>query len=70
MKLFKKLRVRMHECEKSQADIADKLELTPPTVSMHFNGRLQWKLWQVYAVCELLDIPYNEIPEYFPKEDL
>lgn len=30
------------------------------------TGRVPWTIWEVYFLCDLLDIAYSDIPEYFP----
>ncbi len=31
------------------------------------TGRAPWTIWEVYQLCDLLDIPYSDIPIYFPN---
>lgn len=68
MKLFKKLRIKMAEWEKSQDDVGAAMGVPHSSVSLRLNGFIQWKLDEVYTVCDLLEIPYNEISMYFPKD--
>jgi hypothetical protein len=31
------------------------------------RGRKPWNIEEIYTLCDMLDIPYVEIPDYFPR---
>lgn len=62
----KRLKVRMFERDMSQNYLAIALNRTARYVSVRMNSRLPWDLWDVYKICDLLEIPYTEICDYFP----
>lgn len=40
----------------------------PSYVSKHLRNPQEFLLGEIYIMCDELEIPYEEIPKYFPKE--
>lgn len=67
MKKFKKLQTLMFgECF-TQKDLARSINKSPSYISSRMVGRQQWELEDIYKTCDLLEIPYEEICLYFPR---
>lgn len=67
MKTYHKLKCRMFERGVTQHDIAAEIGVTQAWVNRRFTNRTPWSLQDVYAVCDILAIPYSEIGSYWPK---
>lgn len=74
MKIFEfdKLRGRIREKLKSEAIFANKIGISQVALSSKFNNRSDFTASQIIRACDedVLDIPLNEIGEYFFKEKL
>jgi len=70
---FKQLRLRIDELGMTHiyfAKILGKkvgLEFYPHTLSKRMTGKVQWQLNEMYAAMDILKLPYDLLPEYFPK---
>ena len=62
----KKLRARMIERDMDLAGLARVIVKGRTTASARLNGKEPWGLDEVYAICDELEIPYADIPAYFP----
>ena len=62
-----KLRTRMKEKDLQSRDVIKLLGHGSKYVSDRMLQRLPWSLCDVYQLCEALDIPWEEIPLYFPR---
>ena len=49
-----------------QQDLCRMLERSTVYVADRMKVRKPWELDEVYAMCELLEIPLDRIPEFFP----
>ena len=67
-KPFSKLRYAMEEADVDRADIALVLGRDVSYVNQRFRCMYPWKLDEIYAILDLLKIPYALMAEYFPKE--
>ena len=65
-RLFHKLTVKMLDEGVTQADLVKQFGVSATSVTRRFNGSLPWELDWVYTTCDLLGVPYEEIPTYFP----
>ena len=63
-----KLEGRLTECGMSKKKLARILDVTPGTISNRFHSPGEWRMREVYAVCDLLNISPLDICEYFPRE--
>lgn len=68
--LFRELRVAFLKRGYYSKDIAAALHMAAGGLSARLNGKTPWNLSEIYEICDLLKIPYSEIPAYFPKEDV
>lgn len=57
----------MTDCDYN--DLARHLGLKPPALHAKFEDRSQWKLEEVYAVCDKLHLPLDQIHYYFPRKE-
>jgi len=64
---FLKLRARLAENGYTQQDMQRRLGLGSSTVSRRFNGVEEWRLTEIWEIMEWLDIPAQQMHEYFPK---
>lgn len=64
--LYTKLKIRLFEKQMRQEDLARAINKPLPYISRRMTGKYEWHLNIVYDVCNVLDIPLSEIPEYFP----
>lgn len=67
---YRELRVLILKRGYYAKDLAAMLNMSEAAVSSRLNGKTQWTLKEVFRVCDLLMIPYSDIPEYFPKTDV
>jgi DNA-binding Xre family transcriptional regulator len=67
MEMYHKLKVKMFADGITQADLAAEMGVSKTFISHRFTKVVKWDLDTVYAVCDVLNIPYEEIPTYFPK---
>lgn len=65
--MFRKLRGKLKEMDIDQAYLSEKLSLSEVTISLRMTGKRDWLLSEIYAVMDLIQEPYEKIPEYFPK---
>lgn len=65
--MYHKLKVKMFADGITQADLAMQMGVSKTFISHRFTKVVKWDLDTVYAVCDVLNIPYEEIPTYFPK---
>ena len=63
---FLKLRVRMMEFDMELEQLARVIKRSRTTASARLNGHEGWNLDEVYAICDELEIPYDQIYLYFP----
>lgn len=69
---FDKLRGRIKEKLKTEALFAEKISVTPATLSYKFNGISEFTSKEIEKACskEVLDIPLEEIGIYFFNKKL
>ncbi len=67
---FRELRVLILKRGYYAKDIARMLNMSEANFSAKLNGKSPWRLEEAYRICEVLDIPYSDIPQYFPKPDV
>ena len=66
-KKYLKLRGRMAEQDVDQQELSRALKLSNSAVSTRLAAKYPWTVEQVYTICDLLEIDYDEIPTYFPR---
>lgn len=67
---FKELRKLMYAEGIDQEYIAGRLERGTSYVSKRMRGVAPWNMADVYCLCDMFAIPYEQITLYFPKEDM
>ena len=60
-----KLLGRIRECGFTQERLAKAIGITKATLSAKLNGQFYFSSREMYAICEVLNIPISEIGEYF-----
>jgi len=67
--LYRKLRGALIEKEIDQVYLAKKLGLNQPvSISKRMTGKVPWRINEMYAILDLLGVPYEMLPVYFPKD--
>ncbi len=67
---FKELRKLMYADGIDQEYIANRIGRCCTYVSKRMRGTAPWDMFDVYSLCELLEIPLDQISVYFPKSDM
>ena len=65
---YERLRCALEDRGIRQCYIAKNLGVTSPTVSNRLSGKYDWPMKDVYAVMDLLKLPYEHMSAYFPKD--
>lgn len=66
IRTFWKLKTLLFEKEITQHEICKKIKKSKTYLTDRMMARRPFELDVVYQICDFLDIPYNEIPSYFP----
>lgn len=70
MKPFKRLRVELAVNEIEQQDIAKLIGRSVFYVSARMTGKAPWTLPEAYTICKRLNIPLDQLLDYFPLGDV
>ena len=62
---YNKLRGKIKECGLTETALARLLQISPSTLSMKLNNKLDWKLSEIQGICKALNIPGEELHKYF-----
>lgn len=62
---FHKLRVRFAEMELQQGQVAKEAGIAPSTMTARMKGYQPWTSTEILRVAAVLDIPKEQIGEYF-----
>lgn len=62
---YSKLKGKIIEVYGSQKDFAAALKKDSATISQKLSGKIQWKREEIVDVCSVLNIPLEEVSEYF-----
>ena len=65
--VLKKLRIRILEYYDTQRSLPKHLACRRMYYSYRLQGRTQFRSDEIYKVCQMLDIPQEQIGEYFFK---
>lgn len=65
---FHKLRVRFAELDLSQAEAARRAGIPPSTLTARMTGRLPFTARDIAGLCKVLDIPADQIGNFFFEE--
>lgn len=63
----KKLRIRMFEKGITQATLATKIGISVQSLGLKLNGKRQFTLPNIRAICPILEIPSSEISIFFDE---
>lgn len=63
---YKELRRAMRSADVSNVYLAEKLDMAASSVSLRLNGHCPWESDRMYAVMDLLHLPYDQLHIYFP----
>lgn len=62
---YSKLLGRMKEKQFNQEKLAEKIGNTPATLSLKLNNKAKFKQSEISVICDVLDIGYSDIGDYF-----
>lgn len=65
----RRLRLLIRGSGMSQQDVARYLGITAQAIGCKLSGKIPWKLWEVYKICNLLDQPLTSVPDLFPADE-
>ena len=63
------LRKRVSGSGYALADVAERIGIEPSSLSHRLQYKTPWRLTDVYAICDMLDIPYRDIHVFFPPKE-
>ena len=69
-KPFRRLRFELGELDIDQVTLAEKLGRGDSYISGRMNGKGSWSLWEAFEMMRLLDVPLEQIADYFPPGDV
>lgn len=62
---FRKLRCKLVEMDIQQKELADRLGVSPSTISTRLSGQLPWSVPEAVRVAEILGIPLDQLSVFF-----
>ena len=62
---YSRLRGKIIEVYGSQAKFSHDMQLSEHSLSLKLAGKNSWKQKEMQRACDLLGVPYEEIPKYF-----
>ena len=62
---YSKLLRRIRECFGKQDVFAKAMGLSEQAVSLKLQGQREWAQDEMFRCCDVLMLPYTEIPNYF-----
>ncbi len=62
-----KLKGLLREKGMTQNDLCKKINLSPSALNLKMNGKLDFRIPEVYAICKVLDIK-DPVPYFFTPE--
>ena len=65
MFIYNKLLGRIKEKYSSNKNLAEKIGISERTLSLKLNSKIDFKQSEIEKICELLEIPDEEISSYF-----
>ena len=68
MRPMNRLRSKLFEAEITQADLGKMLGHSGQYISDRMQAIYAFNIWEVYELCRILDIPFEDIPIYFPDK--
>ena len=65
-RLYPALRERLRAAYITTSDIAKEIGKSKCYVDLRFSGKYDWELRDAYTILEMLDLPLEALPVYFP----
>ena len=62
---YKKLRGKLAESYLTQSSLAQELNIGRTSLNRKLNNHIEFTQFEILRICNILKIPYNEIPQYF-----
>jgi len=62
---YSRLKGRMKEAGLRQEDVGAAIGLTPTTYSLKLNSKAEFRQSEIEGICQVLNIPFADIPNYF-----
>lgn len=69
MRPYAKLRGKMAEMDINCSALANYLGRSANYISWRFNNKFPWNIDEAYKILDLLEIPKEQIVEYFPPNE-
>lgn len=67
---YNKLKGRIVEKCGNQETFASMMDLSPRTISLKLNNKIDWRQSEIMKACEVLEITSNQIKVYFFELDV
>lgn len=68
MKPYQKLRVALFANDITQLELAEEMGCHFTHISVLMRGRSDWRLSECYKVLDIIGVPHDQLPEYFPQK--
>ena len=65
--MFKKLKTDMYANDVDQKTLCKVIKKSQTYLTHRMTGKMPFDMDDVYKICDYFDIPYEQIPNYFPK---
>lgn len=63
--IYSKLRGLIKEKGLSESELAKEINLSSSSLSLRLNGKVDWTVPEVRAICDVLQIDKSDISQYF-----
>lgn len=63
--VYSKLRGLIKEKGLSESELAKEINLSSSSLSLRLNGKVDWTVPEVRAICDVLQIDKSDISQYF-----
>ena len=67
---YKQLKTAMFSNDVTWEDLAKEIGKSKSYVSHRSTGKMPFDMNEVYKICDFINIPYEEIPRFFPPNGL
>ncbi len=65
--MFKKLKTIMFANDVDQKRLQKELDRSQTYITARMMGRKPWSIEEIYKLCDLLEISYEQISVFFPR---
>lgn len=66
--MYKRLKTLLSVQDVTQVILAKKLGKSQGYINFRLNHKKSFTLHEMYAICDMLEVPYHLIPIFFPKD--